>query len=317
MRLTLVILITLGFSCNPPPEANDLPQKTDSDIFLVVLGIAQDAGYPQAGCNKPCCQKVYKGKETPRKVVSLGLVDRQENKVWMLEVTPDFKWQLHALMAYLPEPDANSFGGVLLTHAHIGHYTGLINLGHEVMGADRVPVYVMPKMKEYLTDNGPWSQLVTKENINMVSLTADSTIVLSDKISISPFLVPHRDEYSETVGFKIQTASKKVLFIPDIDKWSRWDRDIVDEVVKVDMAFVDATFHSTDELPNRNMSEILHPFVPETMDLFDSQPNSEKQKIIFTHFNHTNPLLLNGSESDSVRTAGYQLAREGQIHELD
>ena len=302
--------------CVSPNQKAQFNETPPLDLFLVVLGIAQDAGYPQAGCNKECCQRVYSGQEKPRQVVSLGLVDRQANKVWMLEATPDFKSQLKALLSYLPEPDADSFGGILLTHAHIGHYTGLMQLGFEVMGADRVPVYAMPGMLEFLTNNGPWSQLVTKNNIDLKELIADSTINLSSRLSATPVIVPHRDEYSETVGFKIQTAEKSVLFIPDIDKWSKWNRDIVFEVSQVDMAFVDATFYSNKELPNRNMSEIQHPFVPETAQLFASQPEDEKEKIIFIHFNHTNPLLFDEDETAEVLSMGYQVAREGQLYKL-
>jgi pyrroloquinoline quinone biosynthesis protein B len=317
MKKALGVLLIIVLGCTPADYVEQPNLVINSELLLVVLGTAQDAGYPQAGCEKECCKPVYEGKEPPRQVVSLGLVDRRENKVWLLEATPDFKWQLHTLMSYLPDPDTSSFGGVLITHAHIGHYSGLMQLGHEAMGASNIPVYAMPKMKAYLTANGPWSQLVSMKNINLIPLQADSSAALSPRLSVTPVLVPHRDEYSETVGFIIQTARKTVLFVPDIDKWSGWNRNLVDEVAKTDLAFVDATFYSTDELPNRNMSEILHPFVPETMALMAGQPATEKHKIIFIHFNHTNLLMLDGPEADSVRDAGYRLAREGQIYRLD
>lgn len=107
----------------------------------------------------------------------------------MFEATPDFKEQLHQLTK---ESSDTEFFGIFLTHAHIGHYTGLMHLGHEVMGANNVPVYVMPRMKSYLEKNGPWSQLVDYGNIVLKRLQADSNIVLTENLTVTPFLVPHR-----------------------------------------------------------------------------------------------------------------------------
>lgn len=76
----------------------------------------------------------------------------------------------------------------------------------------------------------------------MKPLKNDSTISLNKSLKITPFLVPHRDEYSETVGYKIEGDNKTALFIPDIDKWNKWNRDIIEEVKKVNYAFVDASF---------------------------------------------------------------------------
>ena len=117
----------------------------------------------------------------------------------------------------------------------------------------------IPKMKQYLSTNGPWSQLVVLDNIKIRALKNDSTIYLNTRLKVTPILVPHRDEYAETVGYKIEGKHKTALFIPDIDKWQKWDRNIIEEVKKVDYAFVDASFFRDGEL-KRDMSKIPHPF---------------------------------------------------------
>jgi pyrroloquinoline quinone biosynthesis protein B len=133
---------------------------------------------------------------------------------------------------------------------------------------------------------------------------------------VTPFLVPHRDEYSETVGYMIAGPNKKALFIPDIDKWEKWDRSIATELSKVDYAFLDATFYDGEEL-NRDMSEIPHPFIVETMQLLKELPSSEKNKIHFIHFNHTNPVLdSNSAQARAVVQAGFHLARFHQVFEM-
>jgi pyrroloquinoline quinone biosynthesis protein B len=195
----------------------------------------------------------------------------------------------------------------------MGHYTGLMHFGREVMGTDNLPVFAMPKMKTFLEENGPWSQLVKLENINIKALKSDSTFSLNERIKIKPFLVPHRDEFSETVGYEIMINNKSLIFIPDIDKWEKWETNITELIKKVDYAFLDATFYKNGEL-KRDMSEIPHPFAEESMDLFSKLSDTDKQKVHFIHFNHTNPLLIGGSKAQKeVFEKGFNLAKEGQI----
>jgi pyrroloquinoline quinone biosynthesis protein B len=312
-KVALLLLISIIISSctrnSIEQTVNELP-----DQYVIVLGVAQDAGYPQAGCEKACCQRYWSGEHKEEKVVSLGIVDKKAGKVWMIEATPDFKSQWHDLneKAGLNKtaPD-----GIFLSHAHVGHYTGLMELGREIMGAAHVPVYGMPVMRSYLTANGPWSQLVALENISLQKLVADSTVQLSTNISITPFLVPHRDEFSETVGYRIESGSKSIIFIPDIDKWSKWDRNIRDMVASADVAFLDATFFRNGEIA-RDMSEVPHPFVEESMALFEDLPESERSKVHFIHFNHTNPLIWSKEEQENVKNNGFNIAKEADIFEL-
>ncbi len=293
--------------------SNKIEPVSSSNQYITVLGIAQDAGFPQAGCNKANCTQYWLGNEERRHATTLGLVDKESGQIWMFEATPDFKDQLHELTSSTKIPDLS---GIFLTHAHIGHYSGLMNLGHEVMGASGVPVYTMPRMNLFLHENGPWDQLVRYENIELINQREDSTIIISDNLSVTPFLVPHRDEYSETVGYRIESLNTKVLFIPDINKWDIWKRSITEEISKVDYAFLDATFFDQDELPNRDMRDIPHPFVEESLELFSELPESERAKIIFIHFNHTNPLILNSMERKQIENLGYKVAFEGMRLEL-
>ncbi len=284
-----------------------------SSAYLTILGIAQDGGYPQAGCQEEHCQRHWRGEETKRHVVSLGLTDQASGQNWLFEATPDFTAQLHQLQQ---ASGTTNLSGIFLTHAHMGHYAGLLQLGREAMGAKGMPVYVMPRMKEFLEKNAPWSQLVTLGNIKLITMEQDKSIQLTPTLRVTPLLVPHRDEFSETVGFRVETSEKSLLFIPDIDKWPLWEKDIRAEVARVDVALLDATFYQEGELPNRNMSEIPHPFVAETMALFSLLPAAEKRKIKFIHFNHTNPLLLEGPEREAVKKLGFQVATEGERIEL-
>ncbi|HEU4860031.1 MAG TPA: MBL fold metallo-hydrolase [Chitinophagaceae bacterium] len=283
-------------------------QPLEKDPFIVILGTVQDAGFPQIGCDKGCCEKYRDKKIAKQKVSCLALFDPSTNQKWIFDATPDLPEQLQET----DKLQKGDLSGIFLTHAHFGHYTGLMYLGREALNAKEIPVYTMPRMYDYLKNNGPWSQLVSLKNIQLQKLKADSTIMLTDEILVTPFLVPHRDEFSETIGYGINVGIKSVLFIPDIDKWQKWNIDISELVTAYDYVFLDGTFYKDGELPGRNMSEVPHPFIQESVDLFSSLPLVEKQKIWFIHFNHTNPLLDKTSkEYKEVKSKGFNVAVEG------
>ena len=286
-------------------------EVSNDAIKLVVLGVAQDAGYPQLNCYQPHCQAGWDDPSAKKYATSLALIDPVGKQKFLFEATPDIREQMHLLHQTAPDGEYN-LAGIFFTHGHMGHYTGLMHMGHEAAGSKNLPVYVMPRFKKYLQNNGPWSQLIDYKNIVLNDLRQNTTIQLSDRISIKPMLVPHRDEYTETVGYVIQGPNKSALFIPDIDKWQKWDKDIKTEISKVDYAFLDATFFANGEIPNRDMSEIPHPFVTESMDLFKNLSAKEKVKIIFIHFNHTTPLLdLNSEATKQVKANGFNVAYRG------
>ncbi|NUN99001.1 MAG: pyrroloquinoline quinone biosynthesis protein PqqB [Saprospiraceae bacterium] len=304
MKYGYCLLIGLLLSSSAIAQSDSLPH-------ILVLGVAQDGGYPHIGCRRPCCEATREQPANRQNVVSLALVSPGERKWWLFEATPDLSDQLH-LFATLTKGQYNYLpDGIFLTHAHIGHYTGLMELGREAMNTSHVPVYALPKMKAFLTNNGPWSQLVRLQNIDLLELTADSVFRCSGVVQVQPFLVPHRDEYSETAGFRIVTSAKKYLFIPDIDKWAKYEKSIVQVVKNVDIAFLDATFYTAGELPFRNIAEVPHPFVSETMTLFGQEALSERRKVCFIHFNHTNPLMWDPVVRTEVEEKGFSVAVQG------
>lgn len=302
---SFIIICATFISCS-----HDSEKKIDQNPYLVILGTAQDGGYPQSGCTKKCCKKVWNKQQTKKLVSCLALVDPISHEKWMFDATPDFREQLHLLTNI--DSVNKSLNGIFLTHGHIGHYTGLMDLGREVMGTSEVNVYAMPRMQQFLTTNGPWSQLVTLKNIIVQPMNDTLEVRLNSGITVTPFLVPHRDEYTETVGYKIQGPNKTAVFIPDIDKWQKWDQNIVELIKQVDYVFIDATFFKDGEL-SIDMSAIPHPFVSESMEMFKPLSKEDRSKIHFIHFNHTNPLLIDGSaEQKQVKEAGFNIAEELQ-----
>lgn len=307
MRLAplLLLLACTTTSVAPPQEP-----------YVVVLGTAQDGGYPQAGCRRDDCVERFEGRGARALVASLGIVDPASGQRWIIDATPDFPSQLHRLerVAGIPRNGAPVLDGVLLTHAHIGHYLGLAHLGREVLGARGVPVFAMPRMRTFLEQNGPWSQLVSLNNIALRPLAAGTAVALNDRISVTPLVVPHRDEFSETVALVVRGPSRAILWLPDIDKWEKWETGIEAVVAQVDVAYVDATFYSAAELPGRDLREIPHPTVEETMQRFAASPLRSRIRLI--HLNQSNPLLRDSTLRRTVRDRGFAVAEEQEIVSL-
>lgn len=303
IRAATALAATLTLAA--PAAAHD-PKSCEREIF--VLGAGQDAGAPQIGNAED---------EGPRLLPSsLALVDHAEGTRYLFDATPAITEQLAALDAIAPPTNSLGIDGIFLTHAHIGHYLGLAYLGREAAGAQNVPVYTMPRMAGFLRSNGPWSQLVELGNIVPRTLVADEITALSDEFSVAAITVPHRDEYSETVGFLILTPDKGAAYIPDLDSWEEWEAlsgtSLADLIASVDYAFLDATFYDDNELHGRDMSEIPHPRVAKAMEKLAGLPATERAKVHFIHYNHTNPIRDPASaQSRAVAELGFDIARRG------
>ncbi|GAB5405314.1 MAG: pyrroloquinoline quinone biosynthesis protein PqqB [Aureliella sp.] len=287
--------------------------------YVVILGIAQDAGYPQAGCDKQCCASAWEDLKARKFASSIAIVSPNSGKRYLIDCTPDFRDQLRLLDQKSPlrPRAAGKLDGIFLTHAHIGHYAGLIHLGREVMGAKEVSVFAMPRMAAFLSSNGPWSQLVDLQQIKLERIAAAEPVRLDDNLSVVPFLVPHRDEFSETVGFHIRHSERSIVYLPDIDQWHRWDVAIETIIAGCDVALLDGTFFGQGELPGRDMSKIPHPLIQQSIERFRSLPSSQRRKIRFIHLNHSNPALKTESrEYQQVVAAGMQIATQGSRIEL-
>ncbi|WP_412061336.1 MBL fold metallo-hydrolase [Rubrivirga sp. IMCC45206] len=308
MPLRLLALALALSACASAPPA---PPASLDGPTLVVLGIAQDGGVPQTGdTNAPG----WTDPDRRRRVVSLGLVDPTSGRRWLVEATPDLPEQLAHLDRLAPRRGA-ALDGVFLTHAHIGHYTGLMFLGHESLGARGVPVFAMPRMADFLRTNGPWSQLVRFENVDLRELADGVPVPLADGLSVTPFLVPHRQEFSEVVGYRIDGPRQSALFVPDIDSWREWDdagTRLEDVLATVDVAYLDATFYDDGEIPGRDMSGFPHPLITTTMARLADLPAGERAKVRLIHLNHTNPALWPGPAREAIEAAGMRVAEEGE-----
>ena len=277
---------------------------TNAGVEAILLGTAQDGGVPQAGCDCPTCRAAWKDPRQVRQVACLGLIDRTARRSWMIDATPDFREQWHTLQSVAPE---SSLAGIFLTHAHVGHYAGLIHLGREAANAAGLPVYASSRTAEFLHRNGPWSQLVAQANIQLQTLTPGQEVEISPALHLMPYSVPHRDELSDTLAFVVRGTSRRLFYCPDIDGWDLWQHDLRQFVVGMDVALLDGTFFGPDELPRRDVSLIPHPVARDTADRLAGVDCD----VRLIHLNHSNPMQHPGPERDWLASRGIGVGMAG------
>jgi pyrroloquinoline quinone biosynthesis protein B len=309
MDVLLLLLLTISTAVNPAPP----PPR------LVILGTAQDGGLPQAACDCAHCAAARKNPALARHVASLAIHVPKTGHVYLVDATPDLPAQIETIHTFRAHPagktDRAPVDGILLTHAHMGHYLGLAHLGFESLNTKEIPTWVSPRMAEYLRTNGPWSQLVRLGNITLREFQPGARFELEEGISVQPLQVPHRDEYSDTMAFLIRGPKETVLYVPDTDSWRAWPRPLLQVLAdeKVTIALVDGTFYSPAELPDRDVTKIKHPLITDSMDLLEPLVKAGKLRVYFTHMNHSNPAVERGGAAQkAIEARGFRVAEDGE-----
>lgn len=275
-------------------------------IEAIVLGTAQDGGIPQLGCACPQCQAAGADESKKPFVASLGIVDHEAEECWLVDASPDICEQMKLLVS-------SNLGyrlkGILLTHAHIGHYLGLAFLGRESLDTHDLPVLCTERMAEFLGTNYPWKQLVELGNIALSVVEPGHPIRLCSAATATPILVSHRDEHSDTVAWSITGPAKTLVYCPDID---RWEGKILGAIESADIALLDGTFYSAGELPGRELSGIPHPCIVDSVETFEVYDTD----IRFIHLNHSNRLLSDQGLVAHLQSRGLDIGERGDVWTL-
>jgi pyrroloquinoline quinone biosynthesis protein B len=317
----LLLAVALGGAApDSAPAATALPGGAPR---LVVLGTAQDGGVPQAGCSCERCTAARANPALRRRVASLAIWMPAADRVDLIDATPDIREQLAAIAA-LRAPDSphrqavvdrHPVEGIFLTHAHIGHYLGLAELGFEALNAAEIPVRCSARMAEFLTHQAPWEMLVRRRNIRLEPLASGQAVPLATGVVVEPLTVPHRAEYTDTFGYLIRGPHRTVLYVPDTDGWTSWQPTLLETLAAhhVDLALLDGTFFSAGELPDRDVTRIGHPLIGETMRLLAAPVAGGRLRVAFTHFNHSNPVLgPEGKAREELEARGFRVLAEGE-----
>jgi pyrroloquinoline quinone biosynthesis protein B len=338
MRIGGALAVAALVGCTAVESDRGDPIPSDRP-YVLVLGTAQDGGIPHVGCYTGNCAEARKDPARRRLVTSLLLCDPRDGRRWLIDCTPDLDRQLelaqgHPATRRYDAPRPPLFDGLFLTHAHMGHYGGLLQLGREAYAVKEVPTWLTPRFADFLTANGPWRLLVDEQRLVLHRLEEGVPVELAPDLHVVAFRVPHRDEFSDTVGFEIHGPSRSLVYLPDLDKWEKWDgwtpggpsasdaapaphRRVEALLARCDVALLDGCFHADGEIAGRSMKEIPHPFIVESITRFAPLPASERAKVWFTHLNHTNPAAdPDGDARRAVRESGMHVLEDGMTFGL-
>jgi pyrroloquinoline quinone biosynthesis protein B len=287
---------------------------------VYILGSAQDAGLPQLGSRMAPDNAARLDPLAVRLGPSLAVLD-DEGRCLLVDASPDIREQESRLLkvkAYAARKGKNPFDAVVLTHAHIGHYLGLAHFGRECANTDSLPVWCTARMAQFLRGNAPWDQLIQLRNIAINEVVWSLTPDVKERqikpwkgLTLRLIPVPHRSEYTDTVAISI---NGKLLYAPDVDNWDAWEA-AKKEVKAHKVSVLDGTFYSPDELPGRNLKEVSHPMITDTLKKFGDL--TKTRRLVLSHFNHSNPVCDPGSkQAKSVTKAGFELAQDMMAIEL-
>ncbi|UJR15133.1 hypothetical protein I4U23_002098 [Adineta vaga] len=291
---------------------------TANTTEILLLGIAQDGGMPQIRCQCKNCSSVHQGILPQQYTVSLAIINQTTNQVWLIDCSPDFRNQYTMLQKHFGLDKSFTLEGIFLTHLHMGHYTGLFQFGRETMDWKGLKIYGTESVCQFFQTNQPWSTYIQIGNFVLNPLVPQTEIQLSSDLFLKSQLIPHRAEFSDAVGYFIRGSLRTFFFCPDVDSWDRgWLNENgllpLDIVQSVDQAFLDATFFSADELPNRKIDEIPHPTVMQTLEKF----RGFEHKITLIHLNHSNPLYdLQSKQREHCQQAGINIGIQGTVYKI-
>ena len=303
-----------GVFIEPHQDRGEVPS---GDLELLVLGIAQDGGVPHVGCYDPCCAEARSSGETLFPVC-LGIFNRNTKEMLLVEATPQIEAQLDLFSKLTGQMRSKDYpvDGLLLTHAHMGHYLGLAHFGREVADAESLKTWVTPAMGKFLEHNAPWSQLVELDQIRLHQVSYGRSFSPITGLMVTAVKVPHRDELSDTVAFRLATPASTVLFVPDVDSWDKHPGLLDELLTNVDLAFIDATFWDGSEVPGRSLAEIPHPPMTRSMELLRERVQSGGPQIYFIHLNHSNRALHEPGIRHKLEQDGFQIAEQGSRFSL-
>ncbi len=304
-------------ACEPRGVPAQAPGSTSARPYLVVLGTAQDGGLPHAACTCPRCEAARSDPRRRRRVASLAIVLPASGRRYLVDATPDLREQLDLLPAVGAHPrggvDRAPVDGIFVTHVHMGHILGLAFFGFEAIDSHRLAVYATARVGTVLSGNLPWSRLLARDEIDIRPLDPGTAVELGDGVRVTPLTVPHRDEDSDTVGFKIAGPLRTVVYVPDTAPWEGWPTPPTRALEGCEVALLDGTFYAADELPGRDIATIGHPLMTSTMALLGDEVGGGRLRVLFTHLNHSNRALdPDGEAARSIRARGFGIAAEGE-----
>jgi pyrroloquinoline quinone biosynthesis protein B len=259
-----------------------------------VLGTVQDGGVPHLGCTCDVCEKAREDANEAKNVSAILLKedDSESSARYLVNATPDIRAQVRG----------DYLDGVFVPHEGLGHITGLQYFGQEGPDISNLSVFTSEEVEDFVMQNDPYRFLVDRNNLEVRGFDDGEEIdIRGGDVEARYFNHPHLNH--DTTAYMIHGEEKKLFYLDDITDFTD---EIVECVKEADVALIDGTFWSEDEIGR--FEEVPHPPIRRSLDQFADVDT----EIYFTHMNHTNPALREGSdERQEVEENGFRVAERG------
>ncbi|MBF92771.1 MAG: hypothetical protein CMB78_03240 [Euryarchaeota archaeon] len=283
------------------------------DVELAIIGISQDGGVPQAGCDCVNCESAILDPRQKLHPVSCA-IRGSDGSLHLIEATRDLAEQLSIASRALGMGVTSVPDTISLTHAHLGHIDGIGQFGKESMGLRNLPLYASQSVTDVLYTR----EAVSPFMINVIEPGVAFSPSESCGFTFTMVPVPHRDEFSDTHAILVEGPRSNLLFLPDHDEWSQTLEFHGCVGIKqwlasmgVDFALLDGTFWDKGELIGRDIREVPHPSISETLEMIGDREDGDPE-VNFIHINHTNPVLDRESiQYKDVISRGWSIGMQG------
>ncbi|MFJ9895585.1 pyrroloquinoline quinone biosynthesis protein PqqB [Streptomyces sp. NPDC091280] len=277
---------------------------------VVLLGTAAGGGFPQWNCACALCAAARDGK-LPSRTQDCVAVTGNARDWWLLNASPDVRVQVAATTALRPGPGPRDtpVRGVLLTDAEPHHATGLTAL----RGAADLKVYAprpvlaaLAPARAVLDRYAPWQ---------WADSLADGGFVLAGGLVVTarpvgdrpPAYVPpsRRPDDRWTVAYRVEDLATGGAFVyaPRVAAWTPALDDLLETA---DCAVLDGTFFDADDAGTGQL-----PVTGPGGSLAALARHAGVRRI-YTHLDHTNPLLDPDSTAWApVTGAGAEVLMDG------
>jgi pyrroloquinoline quinone biosynthesis protein B len=294
---------------------------------ITVLGSASIGGVPEWDCTCPNCSAARLDLNLRRTRSSIA-VTVEGDKYILFDAGHDLKTQLE-MNGITPRLDSvgetfreSRIDSVFLTHGHADHTVGVAEF---CTGKSfELPLYGPPDLIEFLfgSEENPnyFGELgrLAKNYVNPIPLAEEKAVTRLGEIEVRGFEVPHtkvledgRKYPSTTYAYEIKNENSRLVYAPDLGKLDPW---LIERLEGVDVFLMDATFWWDNELERVSG-------IPVTSYQLGHVPQEASVvllkdvgigRVVYTHFNHTNPVLDKDSRQlEIVENAGQEIAYDG------
>jgi pyrroloquinoline quinone biosynthesis protein B len=288
-------------------------------LIVRVLGSAAGGGVPQWNCGCVHCAAARRGL-APRRSQSSFAVSAEGETWWLINVSPDVAAQIEDFAPLQPrELRGSPIAGMLLTDANVDHIGGLAVLRQtHPAGFQLFSSGVVRRIATLQAAFSPFA-----EPPHRWQAVTEPFELGGGALRVTPFPVPgltpgyagRERTPGAVLAYKIEApaAGASVLFAP---VFAAIDETLAAALAGVDVAFLDGSFWSDDELraeglddkPARSLGHL--PVGGAEGSLATIAPLRNRR--IYAHLNNSNPLLDPTSlAADTLRADGAELAFDG------